>query len=225
VVNEGELNELLEHCPTLYHMAEAGSWDSISRHGLMSTSALLDFCGVEGEVRFQTESSRRSENVVIVHPKHGRVVIRDNKPMDDKGLLRCLQDNLTPREWYELLNSRVFFWLTRDRLLRLLNAGAYSKLAHDVLELDAKALVEAYRDKITLSPMNSGCTKPVAHPRGRDTFLRINDYPYNHWRTRRRRGERVVELCVPDRVPDARRFVRRAVRTRGSAELELLYER
>jgi hypothetical protein len=32
---------LAEYYPFLYHMAEADSWENISKHGLLSTSALL----------------------------------------------------------------------------------------------------------------------------------------------------------------------------------------
>ena len=97
--------------------------------------------------------------------------------MDDKGLLRCLEQGLTPKEWYQTLNSKVFFWLTRDRLLRLLNAGTYRNQEHDVLELKARPLVSTHRDKIWLCPLNSGCTKPFPHARGRTTFQRIVSTP------------------------------------------------
>ena len=50
-MTEGELAELIRDCPTLYHMAECGSWPSIRRHGLLSTSALLDLYGVQGAER------------------------------------------------------------------------------------------------------------------------------------------------------------------------------
>ena len=42
--------------PRLYHMAEEGSWPSIRRHGLLSTSALLDRCLVSGRRRAGIES-------------------------------------------------------------------------------------------------------------------------------------------------------------------------
>src|SRR3954466_9026428 len=54
--------------------------------------------------------------------------------------------------------------------------------------------------------MNSGCTKPMPHPRDESTFRRIPDYDYAYWRARRPRGERVVELCVDHSVPDIMRF-------------------
>ncbi len=151
-------------------------------------------------------------------------MIRDQFPLDDKGLSRCLQDGLSPSDWYRELNGKVFFWLTKDRLLRLLKAGNYRTQAHDVLELRAREIVEAYAERIWLCPMNSGCTKPFPHPRGRATFKRISEYPYAEWRKRRRRGERVVELAIDYAVPDIIGFVRRVVRMAGGKEIATLFE-
>ncbi|MEG9861289.1 MAG: hypothetical protein V6Z81_02105 [Parvularculales bacterium] len=50
-MTEEELEELIENCPKLYHMAERGSWSSIEKQGLFSTSALLDLYGYTGEER------------------------------------------------------------------------------------------------------------------------------------------------------------------------------
>jgi hypothetical protein len=224
-VNSAELNEVLTDCPTLFHMAEHGSWQSIRRHGLLSTSALLDKLQVVGEQRRSIESQHRPRNVVLSHPSFGGAVIRDQKPMDDGGLRRCLQGGLSPQDWYQSLNSRVFFWLTKDRLCRLLAARAYRDLEHDVLEVDARTLVQAYRASIVLSPINSGCTKPFPHPRGETTFMSIDDYPYGYWRPRRARGERVVELALKGAVPDIQQYVLRAIVMKGCEERRILWKR
>jgi len=224
-VSEAELAELLDDCPTLYHMAERGSWPSIRKHGLLSTSALLDRYKIAGAERQAIEAARRPASVTLESKDLGQAVVRDQFPMDDKGLTRCLQDALSPADWYRLLNAKVFFWLTRDRLLRLLNAGLYRLEEHDVLALDSASLAAAYADKIWLCPINSGCTKPYPHPRGTTTFQRIPDYPYNAFRAKRKRGERVVELSVDYAVPDAAKFVTRVTRMQGDAELAVLFER
>ena len=216
-MTDAELAELIADCPTLYHMTERGNWPAIRTHGLLSTSALLDLYGVKSPQREAIEAQRRPECVAIDHPEHGRVMIRDQKPMDDAGLARCLDDGLSPADWYRLLNRKVFFWLSRARLLRLLNARPYRGLGHDVLELDTASLIEAYRPAILLSPINSGATRPFPVRRGRNTFLPIGDYPYARWRATRGRGERVVELAVEYGVHDISRFVRQTTVMRGDA--------
>jgi hypothetical protein len=205
-------------------MAERGSWESIRRHGLLSTSGLLDLFGVAGAKRTRIEARRRPERIPIEHPVLGRAVVRDQKPMDDPGLARCLDDGLTPEDWYRLLNGKVFFWLSRKRLKGLLEARPYRALTHDVIELDAATLVATYRDAITLSPINSGATKPFGARRGLRTFSTIADYPYADWRAKRPRGERVVELCVDRGVPDLARFVRRVSVMQGTREIEILFD-
>jgi hypothetical protein len=149
-VTEAELGQLLDDCPTLYHMAQRQSWPKIRKHGLLSTTALLDRYGLTGVKRQSIEAQRRPISVTLEREDLGRAVIRDQSPMDDNGLVRCLQDGLSPQDWYRLLNSKVFFWLTRARLLRLLNAGTYRSEEHDVLELEASQLVTAYKDRILL---------------------------------------------------------------------------
>jgi hypothetical protein len=218
-----ELAELLRDCPVLYHMAERGSWGSIRRHGLLSTSALLELFEVAGEEREGVEARRRPESVIIEHPSFGRAVVRDQKPMDDAGLRRSLQGDLTPEDWYRLLNARVFMWMSRARLVRLLMARSYRNLEHDVLELDAALVVAAYREQITLSPINSGVTSRFPQHRGKDTFSPIPDYPYARWRKTRKVGERVVEFAVTGGIPDIERFVRRVVVMRGE-EVVTRYE-
>jgi hypothetical protein len=141
VVTDDELKELLDDCPALYHMAQRQSWPSIRENGLLSTTALLDRYGVSGVKRESIEMQRRPSSVVLEQRGLGRAVVRDQHPMDDAGLVRCLQDGLSPQDWYRLLNSKVFFWLTRARLLRPLNAGNYQNEEHDVLELDALSLL------------------------------------------------------------------------------------
>ena len=193
--------------PRLYHMAEAGSWPSIELHGLLSTTALLDLFSVKGAKRDALELAHRPESVAITHSEHGSAMVRDQKPMSDSGLQRALTDGLTPREWYGILNARVFFWLTEERLQRLLNAKPYRGKSQTVLTLDTAKLLRAHGPRVQLSPINSGNTKPYPHPRGRDTFLPRDQYPFEVWKKKRNRRDHVVELTVEYSVPDVRDFV------------------
>ena len=205
-----KLERLVSRYPTLYHMAEDGSWESIRRHGLLSTSALLDWFEIEDEERFAIESARRPEILRIEHPEHGSAFIRDNKPMQENVLERCLH-GMTPREWYEHLNRRVFFWVDRKRLLKLLGARAYRDRPHLVLEVETSGLLERHAERVSLSPINSGATFALGPaPRGPDTFRRIDDHPNR---------KPVVEVSVDYSVPDIAEFTLRVGRWWGTEEL------
>jgi hypothetical protein len=214
-VTDAELKEFLENCPKLYHMAEQGSWPSIREHGLLSTIAILDLYGVIGQEREKIEHNRRATNVTVRATGLPDATIRDQIPMSDKALRKCLRDNLQPRDWYGLLNSKVFFWVSKKRLLRLLAAKAYRNKRHDILELDSERLVQEFTGNIWLCPINSGSTIMNPRPRGKDTFARIKDYPYSEWRMRRSKVETVVELSVDHSVPNVRGFVTRVVEMKG----------
>ena len=223
-MTDEELAQLVQSSPVLFHMAERGSWESIRKHGLLSTSALLDLFGVSGSDRECIESCHRPESVTVEREGVGSAVIRDQKPMDDRGLERCLRDGLTPRNWYEILNARVFFWLSRSRLMRLLKARAYRDAEHDVLKIDTASLVDAYREQITLAGINTGATKPIPAPRGKETIVGIAEYDYAG-RILTHPREPVVELAVESGVPDIADFTQRVVVMKGEVEVAEIWRR
>jgi hypothetical protein len=203
-------------------MAEAGSWPSIHKHGLLSTSALLDLFGVSGVARHAIEGQHRPECVSVLHDLHGAAVIRDQKPMDGRGLVRALQDGLSPEEWYRLLNRKVFFWLTLERLTRLLAARAYRSRRQAVITVVTRTLIDRHARRVLLSPMNSGATKPMPHPRGRNTFVSVPDCPFDEWKRKRGSQGAVAELTVDHSVPDIRDLVVRVDEVGGGEPLRNL---
>jgi hypothetical protein len=215
--------QLIQFYPRLYHMAEEGTWENIRRNGLLSTSALLDFYEKTGQERYSIESEHRPELSSIVHPSHGSAVIRDQKPMSETALRQCLID-LEPREWYELLNSKVFFWPTRQRLLRLLSARAYRNRIHCVITVDTAKLVERYEESIKLSPINSGSTIYVPQPRGRNTFLPLQQYPFEARRRLRGIKDAIAEITVEHSVPDIAELAVEVVHMEGQRVIEVLYQ-
>ena len=166
-------SDLLEHFPRLWHMAEDGSFNSIRKHGLLSTTALLDLYGLKGKQRHALESQHRPESVAIKKEGFPDVIVRDQKPMRESALEKCLTGGLTTEEWYNILNDRAFFWLSRERLRGLLGARAYRKRPQTVLTVDTASLLKAHRERIELSPLNSGATLYVPLLRGRETFQAI----------------------------------------------------
>ena len=73
--------KIITQHPLLYHMAEAGAWENIQRHGLLSTTALLKLFDVS-ETQWSTIGSEyRSSREVICHRDYGCAAIRDQTPM------------------------------------------------------------------------------------------------------------------------------------------------
>jgi hypothetical protein len=188
-------------------MASFGSWPSITRHGLLSTESLLDLFEIPEPRRTELLTTQRRASVEITHPRHGKAILRDQKPLSAKNLARCLK-GCSAQEWYRTLNERLFFWLDRERLYTLMSASEYVGKKHTVLQLDSASLLRRYESSIMLAHMNTGNTRPYPHPRSPATFRSMNEYPYAE---RRRLSDysAVVELTVMQGVPDAKDFVTR----------------
>lgn len=183
-------------------MAQVGSWPSIRKYGLLSTSALLDLFEWPRKERRSIETCRRANRVTLTHPVYGTAVIRDQRPLSEKRLASCLCGGITVGQWLRLLNRRVFFWLEEARLNALRGAQAYRAERQLVLTVDTRRLVEAHAARILLTHMNTGTTRPFAAKRGRDTFCTINDYPFQQRR-------KAVELTVAREVRDIGAYVLR----------------
>jgi hypothetical protein len=191
--------------PRLYHMAHEAAWERIRRHGLLSTSSLLNLWEVKGNERRAIESEVRKTSIVLVHPHHGKVVIRDQKPLNEKKLRKALID-CTVHEWCQLLNRKVFFWPTAERLARHMSARENREKKHLVLTVDSYRLAVAYQNEITLCPMNSGNTIPFAQERGKNSLMQMNDYPFKE-RLVRGPYYTVVELAVDTGIPNILDFI------------------
>ena len=191
--------------PRLYHMAHEDAWPQIQRHGLLSTRSILNLWEVETAQRARIEGEIRPAAVELTHPRHGKVVIRDQKPMNEKKLRSALID-CTPEDWCRLLNSKIFFWPCVDRLNTHMAARGNRGKTHLVLTLDSYRLVKSYEQQIALCAMNSGNTNPFPQRRGKSSFMRMSQYPFG---ARRKRGfyYTVVELAVDRDIPDILIFV------------------
>lgn len=216
VNNLADQERLIVQHPRLYHMAESGAWENIRRHGLLSTTALLKLFNVSEPQRSAIESEHRQTGNLICHPEYGCAAIRDQTPMPP-GKLKLALTDMEPSEWYKLLNGKVFFWSTKDRLQKFLQARPHRDRPHDVLTVCTRSLVEQYAAEITLSPINSGTVRSVAHKRGPDTFQKITDYRC------RTRGECFAELAVESGVPDIERHTLSVSRWTGNACLKRIW--
>lgn len=183
-------DRLARDYPEAYHMAVLGSWPGIQRHGLLSTSALLDLFEIQGDERVALESQWRPHSVRIHHPDHGSAVIRDQKPLPEGRLSEILR-GVEPEEWYRLINGKVFFWADQLSLQWMLNARAYQDRSHCVLTVDTQRLIEHHLDAMWFTDQNTGSVY-TDKPRGPSTFKRVEEFS-TPW---------VKEIAIDYSVPD-----------------------
>jgi hypothetical protein len=209
--------------PTLYHMAEDGTWPSIRRRGLLSTRAIVDLYQPDADVREQILSTMRRDKIKLTSGALGEMTIRDQRPA--KFLKDCMNDGVSPQDYLDALNGRVFFWLRLSRLNRLLNASLYRHSRHTVLRVDTARLIGAYAGRVQVAPYNTGSMHvPTAPRRGPDVFTDLADYPYEQWLAKRgRSGEPIVELTVSYAVPDIVRFVTKVEAWAGGKPIAVLH--
>jgi hypothetical protein len=157
----------------VYHLAEAANWPLIQRDGLRCTASLLRHAKVRGATLHRHGHQQRPANVLL----NSGATIRHQRPMPPKALERCLVD-MTPAEWYALLNARVFFWPDVARLNRQRMACAADPQV--LMVIDTAALLARHGDRAYVTPINTGNARRRAARRGRATFV-----PYHRWLTNR----------------------------------------
>ena len=207
---------LVEQYPRLFHLAEAGSWPSIARHGLLPAAHIVTTSKLSATAKAKILEHPRPRTLRVEHPVLGQALLRDQTPLRRHILEQVLLD-MSVREWLAILNDRVFFWLHPRRLDQLLNARRNRGRPHDVLVIDTASLIAVHHDSVRLSPINSGATLyPGAPQRGKDTFLTIEDYPYIERRRERTPHTAIAELAVIGGVPDIANHVLTVQRRLGS---------
>lgn len=192
----------------VFHLAEEANFPSIQRHGLLSTSALLDLAGIQGKERFRLERRQRPTLIKLANGAY----LRDQKPMPPQALASCLI-GMEPVDWYRLINSKVFFWMDSDRLNR--QRRACEPRPQIVMVVETKRLLDRYAEMASLSPINSGNARRKPALRGRSTFVPYARWSESGWDSEaagvgvrwRPRTHRPVELTVDGAVPDIMELV------------------
>jgi len=172
-----DLELLSQKRPFLYHLTSKSNLRSItSSRTLLSTSVLLeqaDDHGVNSYLR-----SRRKDHLPIEIGGR-KILIRDQRPLSEKALPKCLEGGLTPEDYYELLNNRVFLWATLTRLCR--HHDRYRSEDPVLMRFPTTEILRL-NPNVEFSRLNSGATRAnsylggIAPRRGRETFKLAEDY-------------------------------------------------
>ena len=192
----------------VYHLVDIVNWPSIQRHGLLSTQDLLELADVDKEEQRRIHQQQRATPLILPNGS----IVRDQKPMPPGALERCLRD-MTPSQWYALLNSKVFFWFDIERLNRM--RKVYNHLPQIVMIIDAQRLLARYAECASLSPINTGNARRQPALRGPSTFVPYTTWLQTGWASEtnalgtrpRPKSHPPVELTITGSVPDIMDFV------------------
>ena len=160
------VTELAEHFPHLWHVTFAGGWEGIERRGLLRAA---DVDPEEADV-FRPE-------VKTVGAEDGsEVTLRDQvcSRADPTSSL----DGITPAEWWNLINSRVYFFQTEDGADKLRVAYLSQGHAQEVLKIRTQAALQPVADDVEVTTVNAGVFPRTKGPsRGPSTFMPLADFP------------------------------------------------
>jgi hypothetical protein len=188
-----------------YHLVDIRNFESIQEHGLLSATKLIE---MSANV---SPKLNREHRAIGQHLDIG-AYIRDQRPMPPSLLSRCLQSHMQPGDWYELLNSKIFFWLDLERLNR--HRNAYRLQEQIVLAVDAREMLSNYGAVAAVSPINTGNAMRAAAKRDRSTFVPYESWVVDAWKSEiipsmrtRPSGHRPAELTIANAIPDIKNYV------------------
>jgi len=185
----------LARYPQLYHVSLCSDSETVLRLGLLSAASVLDSVGASASLRKTLQQSQRKSVIHVSHPVHGALFLNDQLPLPASALVRCLI-GITPAQWYEELNQRIFFWLSRSQAERFAAVRKTLLPPKTLFVLNTEKLLRGQAESFDLCAFNSGnaMRKPV--PRSVASFQSLAVYPLAE-RARQRGWKRAaVELSI-----------------------------
>jgi hypothetical protein len=172
-----ELEKFIEKRPFLYHLTDQKNIQLIIKYGrLFSTNKLIERAGKEEYIPIKR--TKRLNHYELEF--NGEIYsIRDQQPISEKALKKCLTHDWECADYFEFLNNRVFMWPTLDRLSRHYNR--YVSENPTILRFETNSLFEVNQN-VKFSRLNSGATRANSYlggkppERGNETFILAVDY-------------------------------------------------
>lgn len=175
-----DINKFITRTPFLYHLTSIENINRIlSERRLQSTSKLIER---SQNPAYQQFLNQRRTNHAEILVDNEPVFLRDQKPISEKNLSKCLTDGWTCSDFYVHLNRRVFFWPTVKRLISHFNT--YIEENPVIIRVLTN---EVLRDNphVKFCRLNSGATRSNSYlggkppDRGINTFLSAENFGFN----------------------------------------------
>jgi hypothetical protein len=177
-----DITKFIKLRPILYHLTDKRNIKNLQHNGgmLYSTTELVSMSTLSKEEKVEIIRERRPIHKEITC--NGQLVhIRDQRPISIKNLQKCIPMGWSIGDYIQLLNEKVFFWPTLNRLNRHYNRYAHEKPV--IIKVDT-AILFNLNPQPEFCHLNSGATRSSSYydggppPRGGATFLGASAYPF-----------------------------------------------
>lgn len=175
-----EIKKFIQSTPYLYHLtSQQNAKNIVDALRLYSANALIDMSDERKENGIK--SNKRFVHKTI-HVNGKEVLLRDQRPISEKALGKCLTDGWGVPNFLYFLNDRVFMWPNLDRLTRHFNR--YFDEEPIIFRFDTESILEA-NPHAKFARLNTGATRANSYlggkapERGPKTFLSANDYEFS----------------------------------------------
>lgn len=192
-----EKQALINSIPYIYHLTDRNNLRFVKTEGVLYSTLTL----IERSTTLNKDelSTIRRDGHTVLNVNGVKVSIRDQRPLN-AALNKCLEGNCTREDYIRLLNSRVFFWATLERLQ--IHFKRYEDENPIILRIETVVALEL-NPHVQLCRLNSGATRPSHHlggkapSRGFDTFKTLDDFNLP--------ASQIVEITFPERfvLPDS----------------------
>lgn len=172
-----DIEKFINDRPYLYHLTcKENAQNIVSTGQLLSANELIRLSG--NRAYYAIRKQRRADHQEIVIDGNS-YFLRDQRPISEKNLAKCLPDDWTVGDFLYHLNERVFMWPTIARLSS--HYRRYRLEEPVIFRFSTRQIIEA-NPHVKFCRLNSGATRSNASyggappDRGPDTFLSAKDF-------------------------------------------------
>lgn len=175
-----DIQQFIEKRPFLYHLtSKENAKHIITQRRLFSANELIKMSNEKSHIPVQRNRRVNHHELTIGGASY---FLRDQRPISEKALAKCLTDEWTVGDFLHHLNGRVFMWPTLDRLWRHFNR--YESEQPVIFRFPTRELFDV-NPHVEFCRLNSGATRANSHlggkppARGAQTFLPPNQFSYS----------------------------------------------
>jgi hypothetical protein len=177
-----KIEEFIEKREFLYHLTDRENLERVKTHKeLLSTESIVNLSSMEDDEKEEFLSQRRKSHATI-NVGDTSYRIRDQRPISLLNLVKCLTTGFTVKDFFRMLNNRVFFWPTLQRLESHYNR--YKDERPIIIRVSTRELLDL-NHHAEFCRLNSGATRSNSHlngappERGEGTFSSAEIFNYS----------------------------------------------